>query len=329
MPSRARCAFCIGVLPIVVLSCAQSSTPVDQNHEPRNGNAIVLSADTLVLIDQQPYGRMALRDFLGAEQFADEGEAEAAIQHFVDRQLVLKAAAEIEGVSIEPQEPLAQIVDRLVANAGGVAEISDAEIDSYYESHRTFYVRPRQARVGYFQVVLPEDPVEESRLARSLIVRSQIAASVREFEQLFETQHPDPVTTRWMGRVACGPAADSEDAGAEPPAEVVEVACALSEGATSAPITTPKGTIVVRNLSYEPERNVPLTGRLREELRSDLWQHAIQERRRALLEELRQDADVQISPTGVRQLVRRSDNDALQNRPTRPPQPPGQPEAQS
>jgi len=140
----------------------------------------------------------------------------------------------------------------LLAEAGGNVTVSDAEIEAYYEAHRSELAR--QEEVTLRQILVPT--LNEARDARRRLARDP-----RSFEALAQTRSRGPEASAGglMGTFTHG----------ELPVELEAAAFALSAGATSDPIESPLGYHVLRVDARAPARERSLD-ECRQEIRRTL-----------------------------------------------------------
>ena len=255
-----------------------------------------LLSEVVVAVDEIPHTKAELLDHVGGNRyFQTPGEAEAAIQRFVDY-LLLNRAAEQFQLADREQVSTVGALQRLMSKSDAIREVTEHEINAYYELHLAQYIHPREIELAYFFVPTHGAPDEEWRRIRSLEIQAQMIHSPREFQELLSSRNAD-VMTGEIGPVPCnGSYSDTV------PEEVVRVGCTLALHAVSTPIDTPPGLYVVRLIAQLQARDTPLQ-RVRSQIKAILQEEQRQHARELVLAKLRSVSTIQIPEGATARLV--------------------------
>jgi peptidyl-prolyl cis-trans isomerase C len=200
----------------------------------------------------------------------DPAAREALLEQFLeDRAMILEARSRglLAPGSTAVEENAA--IQKLLASAVPLAEVSEAEIASEYAGRPDEYLVPETVTLR--QILLPTD-----NEARDVLRRLQQVP--RNFESLARTRSraPEAASGGLMGTFARG----------QLPADLEERAFSLAVGATSSVIESPLGFHILRVETREPERPLGLDEcreRIRAKLQRQRADHGVREFVRGLM----------------------------------------------
>ena len=241
MPAR---ALAVLVPALVVLAACQEADPV----------ILSLGDEEIRRSDFQKH--LAGIESRGLGPLAPEAR-QGLLEAYLEEQVLLMEARQqgLLGPNASPEEG-PRAVSRLLAAAVPPPDISEAEIQAYYERHRAEFRVPESVTVRQILV----GTLNEARDLKRRLYRDP-----RSFETLAgsRSKGPEAAVGGFMGTFERG----------QLPTELEDVAFTLEPGRTSAPIETSLGYHVLRVDARQPARDLSL-----EEARGWIRERLIRER---------------------------------------------------
>jgi hypothetical protein len=276
----------------------------------------------LASVDGVILERSDLERHLGRKaEFAQLSEARRAVDRLVDEQLLIRTAAEI---GEEPRDLLSHLVDE----RGGVPTVTDEDARARFQADLDRYVHGREVTLTLAGVPIPSGSANVESRPQLRAVAEQVRARARlhpaaEEIPLWIPRDETRAYAVGSGPWSCEESAAATSKGVRPPEELLRVACSLREGRLSPIVETADGFYFAKVRRRSRAWRVPFR-RVARQLRDEIEQERLSSARRAALEQLRQSAQIRISPEAIAALViesspqRSSAHDSLH-----PPSPPG------
>ncbi|MBM4382018.1 MAG: peptidyl-prolyl cis-trans isomerase [Deltaproteobacteria bacterium] len=244
-------------------------------------NGVAISADT--------WTRLVEGFEADTREAASEEMRRRILDRLIEEELLVQRGLAM-GLAQNDRRVRADIVQAMIRSAVAESETetpSERELRAFYEEQRAFFTTPGRVRIE--QLVVPvKDAAADSRArARADDARAQLAsgaslASVRDALGAAEVSPvPDALLPPAKLREYVGPS-------------VLRVALATPPGEWSAPVRSGAGYHVLRVLEREPEHTPPLD-EMREQVQAEWVRRGGDRALRSYLDELREDADVQVT----------------------------------
>lgn len=272
---------------------------------------------TVATVDGLPISANAVRQGIvrrggGFLSRFEKLEAKEQVLEELVRVKLLAQAARQQGYDRDPD--IVASIDNLladrywrehVAQAGAVAQPTDAEVEAYYRAHTAEFVQPERVRGAIVFLAAPADAsaaVKDALRARADDLRRQAVAlptSERTFGAIAMLNSADP-TTRARGGDLGFIAREATVYDVERP--VLDALVALQHpGDLAPPVETERGVYLVKFIERAGGAPVPLatvTARIRQRL----YDERVQAAEKARYGTLRAQADVQIDRTRLQAI---------------------------
>lgn len=309
---------------LVMHSCLLLAAVIFAGLLLRGMSEVPLPNGAIARVDGVLFDRADLAEYLGFDpEFDDLASARRAVDRFVGDQ-VLRLGAAARGEAVEG------LLERLVDEAGGPAEVTDEDVRARYQRDFALYNRDREARLAYAVVPIARDgETSDSRSAlRNLAERISLRARLHPGRTELPLWIPRGETRAFVlesGPWSCesaGSDGESEEPGTRPPAEVLRAACGLREGRLTPIIETETGFYVAKLRRKSRAWRIPLV-RVEREIRADLERERLESARRRESQRLVELARVAVSPQAIAELVTPSAPATTTPGRSGPPLPPG------
>ena len=220
------------------------------------GNGITITADEFKarLDEQSPFIRARYTTLDRKKEFLES----------LVRFEVLAREAEKQGLARDPdvQNTLKKImvqklVQRNFQDPGGAADVPEAELQKYYDTHKDEYVRAKRVRVAAVVWNAPQgSPDRAKKLAAAQKALAKLKVDEKKntlaFAQLVAQSSEDAATKGMAGDLQFKTQEELEKAYSKP---VADAAFKLKAGETSGIVQAPQGLYLLKYTGEQPELN--------------------------------------------------------------------------
>ncbi len=245
----------LGLCALGVAACGQQG-PKKTGTPVARGNGIVITTDEFKarLDEQSPFIRARYTTLEQKKVFLDN----------LIRQEVLAAEAERQGLDKDPDVRntlrkimVQKLVQKRFQQDAANADVPDADVQKYYEDHKTEYVRARRVRVQAIVFnAAAGTPERAKKLALAKKTLQKIHADEKKnplaFSQAVAEQSEDAVSKAAGGDLQFRTREELEQAYSK---ELADAAFALKVGETSGVVESPKGIYLAKFAGEQPEMN--------------------------------------------------------------------------
>jgi peptidyl-prolyl cis-trans isomerase C len=246
----------LGLCALAIACQPQQQGPQKTGTPVARGNGILITSDEFKarLDEQSPFIRARYTTLERKKEFLDN----------LIRQEVLAAEAERQGLDKDPdvRNTLRKImVQKLVQKKfqpdAAAADVSDADVQKYYDEHKAEYVRPRRVRVHAIVLNAPvgsPDRAKKLALAKKTLakVKAEEAKNPMAFAQAVATVSEDAASKQLAGDLQFRTQEELEKAYSK---QVAAAAFALKAGEISNVVEAPSGFFILKFTGEQPELN--------------------------------------------------------------------------
>jgi len=229
--------FALIVVSVLVSAFCSGKESRDEVCQP--GLDEHLANETVLEVESRVYKNADFVDYLksvygnGYENLTPEVMSRL-LDRFVDERILLEGAVR-KGIKVSPEEERADrldtvLIEKYIQEVVRDISVSDAEVESYYESHKKDFLLPERIKVSQIIVPTEEKAVE--------ILRRSQDSDEEEFRRLASTESAGPEAARGgvMGIFKPG----------ELPYDMEKVIFGLKEGEISRIVESPYGFHIFR-----------------------------------------------------------------------------------
>jgi parvulin-like peptidyl-prolyl isomerase len=244
-------------------------------------NGVAISADT--------YTRLVEGFEADTREAASDEMRRRILDRLIEEELLVQRGLAL-GLAENDRRVRADIVQAMIRSAVAESETetpSERALRAFYEEERAFFTTPGRVRIEQLVVPVKEAAEDAPARARAEAARARLeaGAALASARAALGAEEVSPVPDALLP-----PAKLREYVGPT----VLRAAQLAPVGAWSAPVRSGSGYHVLRVLEREPEHTPPLA-EIREQVQAEWVRRGGDRALRSYLDELREDADVQVA----------------------------------